>query len=136
MEVLLSVALIALIAGLSIPVYQTLQVRNDLDVAATTATETLRRAQVLSQAVDGDARWGVHMQSGSITLFQGASYASRNEEFDEVFAVPTVITPSGTKEFVYAKFSGLPQTTGTLTLTSDNDETRNITVNEKGTITY
>lgn len=136
LEVLLSVAIIALIAGLSIPVYQTLQLRNELDIAAVTAAQTLRRAQVLSQAVEGDANWGVYAQSGSITLFQGASYAGRDSGFDEVFNVPTTITPSGTQEFVYSKFSGLPQSTGALTFTSDNDETRNITINEKGTITY
>lgn len=136
LEVLLSVALIALIAGLSIPVYQTLQLRNELDIAAATTAQTLRRAQVLSRAVDGDTSWGLYAQSGSITLFQGTSYAGRNTGFDEVFSVPTTITPSGTQEFVYAKFSGLPQSIGTLTLTSDNNETRNITINEKGTITY
>lgn len=136
LEVLLSLTLIALIAGFSIPLYHKLQMNNDLDIAAVIMAQTLRRAQMLSQAVDGDTNWGVYAQSGSITLFQGASYVERNTELDEVFSVPTTITPSGTREFVYSKFFGLLQKTGTLTLTSDNNETRNLVINEKGIITY
>ena len=136
LEVLLSIAIIAGLAGMSIPVYQALQMRNDLDIATVTAAQTLRRAQTLAQAVDGDTSWGVYTQSGSITLFRGTSYASRDTDVDEVFTVPTTITPTGRQEFVYIKFSGVPQNTGTLTLTSEANEIRNITVNGKGTIIY
>lgn len=136
LEVLLSVAIIALIAGVGAPIYQSFQVRNDLDVATNTISQSLRRAQVLSQAVDGDTTWGISVQSGAITLFQGASYASRNTNFDEVFDLPGSITTSGVSEIIYEKFTGEPQTTGTVTLTSNTNEAKNITINEKGTITY
>ena len=136
LEVLLSVAVIALIAGLGAPIYQSFQVRNDLDVATNTISQSLRRAQVLSQAVDGDTTWGISVQSGAIILFQGASYASRNTNFDEVFDLPGSITPSGVSEIIYEKFTGEPQNTGTVTLTSNTNEARNITINEKGNITY
>lgn len=136
LEVLLSVAIIALIAGIGTPIYQAFQVRNDLDVATNTISQSFRRAQVLSQAVDGDTTWGLSVQSGAIILFQGASYASRNTNFDEVFDLPGSITTSGVSEIVYNKFTGEPQNTGTVTLTSNANETRNITINGKGTITY
>lgn len=136
LEVLLSLAAIVLISGLSIPVYQSFQVRNDLDIAATTYTQTLRRAQILSQAIDGDIAWGVNIISGSITLFRGTSYLTRDSDFDEVFAIPASITPSGIVEVVFTKFTGLPQTTGSVTLTSNTNETRVITINTRGTINY
>lgn len=136
LEVMLSVAIIALIAGLGTPIYQGFQVRNDLDVAANSVATSLRRAQILSQAVDGDTSWGLSIQSGEITLFRGASYASRSAEYDEVFNLQGSITPSGVSEIVYEKFTGIPQTTGTIILTSNANETRNIIINEKGTITY
>ena len=136
LEILLSLAIVVLIAGFSIPIYHRLQISNNLDIAAVTATQTLRRAQVLSQAVDGDISWGVYIQSGSIILFKGTSYRSRDSSFDEVFEVPTSITLSGTQEYVFTKFTGLPQTTDSLTLTSANNETRTITINAKGMVGY
>ena len=136
LEVLLSVSVIGIIAGIAIPVYQSFQTRNDLDIAAAAIAQSLRRAQVLAEAVDGDISWGVFVASGALTLFQGTSYAARNSSFDEVFEVPTSITPSGVAEVVFAKFTGLPQTTGTVTLTSTNNETREITINAKGMVSY
>lgn len=135
-EVLLSAALIAIIAGLSAPVYQSFQVKNDLDIAQNTAGQTLRRAQILSQSVDGDVSWGVKMQSGSIVLFKGASYAARDAGFDEIFDVPSNIIPSGLTEIIFAKFSGLPQSAGTAALTAPTGEIKTITINEKGTVLY
>lgn len=136
LEVLLSVATVAIIAGMGIPIYQSLQVRNDLDIAAVTIVQNFRRAQTLAQAIDGDISWGLYVQSGSITLFQGASYASRDTNFDEVFDVPISIVPSGIQEVVFTKFSGEPQTTGTVTLISNTNEIRNITINAKGMVSY
>lgn len=135
-EVLMAVATIGLIAGIGVPVYQSFQVRNDLDIAATSFVQSLRRAQILAGAVDGDTGWGVRIQLGSITLFRGASYVARDATFDEVFQAPTGIAPSGAQEIVFAKFTGLPETTGTTVLTSNTNETRTITINTKGTVSY
>ncbi len=136
LEVLLSIATITIIAGIIIPVYESFQVRNDLDIAAVEIAQSLRRSQALSQAVDGDISWGIKIQSGSIVVFKGASYATRDATFDELFDMPTSITPSGVSEVVFAKFTGLPQTTGTITLTSNANETRNIIINAKGMVSY
>ncbi len=135
-EVLLSIAMIAIISGISTPVYQLFITRNNLDITATTIAQSLRRAQVLSQAVDDNISWGVSIQLGNIILFKGVNYASRDASFDEIFELPTNITPSGISEIVFAQFTGLPQTTGTTTLTSDTNEVRTIVVNSKGMIGY
>ncbi len=135
-EVMLSLAMIAILAGVSLPIYQSFQVRNDLDIAAVTIAQSMRRAQTLSQAVDGDITWGVDIQSGSITIYKGASYAGRDATYDELFNMPTSTTPSGLSGVVFAKFTGMPQITGTITLTSNLNETRTITINSKGTISY
>lgn len=135
LEVILSLAIVAILTGLSLPVYRTLMIKNDLDTAAVTIAQSLRRAQTLSQAVDGNTSWGVKVQSGSITLFKGTSYASRDSSFDETFDTPGSISFSGVQEVVFSKFSGEAQTTGTATLASESD-TRSITINSKGVISY
>lgn len=135
LEVLLTVATIAVLAGFSLPVFRTMLTKNDLDVATVTVAQTLRRAQVLSQAVDGDTTWGVKVQSGSITLFKGTSFASRDTNFDEVTSIPTSIGIGGVNEVAYTKFAGLPQPTGSTTLSISNDA-KTLTINEKGMVSY
>jgi len=136
LEVLLSVAIVAILFSIAVPLFLTLYRRNDADTSVNAIVQSLRRAQTLSQAVDDDTTWGVRVQSGSITLFRGASYAARETGFDETYDLAPTITPSGLQEVVYSKFSGMPQQTGTILLTLNSGGTRDITVNAKGTIIY
>ncbi|MEY4744550.1 MAG: hypothetical protein RL272_495 [Candidatus Parcubacteria bacterium] len=137
LEVLLTVSIIGILAGASLPIYQRFQVRNDLDVAAMTAVQSLRRAQTYSQAVAGDSPWGVSVQSGAIVLFKGSSYAARDPAFDESFGMPSSVSASGATDVTFSAFTGLPQTTGTLTLTAAAvGEARTVTVNGKGMVDY
>lgn len=133
-EMLLSVAVIGLLVGMSVPVYRNMFVKNDLDVAATTVAETLRRAQVQSQSSDGDISWGVKVQTGKISLFKGTSYITQDPNYEEKFDMPASIAISGTSEIVFTKFTG-ETTGGTITLSSDTDS-KDITVNSKGMVGY
>lgn len=136
-EMLLVVAVVAALAGISAPIYQSFQVKNDLDVAANNAAQMLRRAQLLAQTVDGDSMWGVKAQSGSLVLFKGTSFSSgRDAAYDEIFDLPSAISPSAVTEFNFNKLTGLPTAGGTLTLTSNNGDVRNIIVNAKGMVSY
>lgn len=136
LEVVLTVSVIAALMALAIPVYQSFQVKNDLDIAAQTMAQSLRRAQILAQAVEGDASWGVQAASGAIVLFKGVNFATRDPNYDETFEVPGSITSSGLLEVVFSKFSGLPQSTGLITLTTVTNETKTITINAKGAVLY
>lgn len=135
-EILLVLAGIGIIAGMSAPVYQSFQVRNDLDVATVTLAQSYRRAQMLARATDGNSTWGVSISSGHIVVFKGVTYASRDTAYDEESTIPTSITPTGVSEVVFAKLTGTPGITGTTTLTSNNNETRSININAKGTVNY
>lgn len=136
LELMLSIALISILTVISIPVYQGFQVKNDLDLTTTQVAQTLRRAQVLSQAVDGGTNWGMAIADGNIVLFKGTSYATRDTAYDEVTDLPGSLTASGVTEVVFSTLYGFPNTTGTLTLTSTTNDSRTITLNEKGTVTY
>ena len=136
LEVLLSVAIVAVLFSISVPLFLSLYKRNDADVSVNVISQSLRRAQTLSQAVDDDTTWGVRVEAPNITLFKGATYATRDSAFDETYELSSTITASGLSEVVFAKFSGLPQQTGTILLTINSGETRDITINAKGTISY
>ena len=129
-------ALIAALSAITIPIYQSFQVRNDLELAVNTAAQTLRRAQTLAQSVASDTLWGVFVGSSTITLFQGSSFSGRVTSSDEAFDLPSTILPSGLQEIVFSKFYGEPQETGTLTLTSSGNDTRSVSIGIKGLVEY
>jgi len=135
-EMLIVLALLGAIAAVGIPVYYTIQGRNDADVAVQSIALSLRRAQLLSEGSSGDSVWGVHMATGTVTVFRGASYASRATSFDEVNDLSPAITASGVNDVTYSKVYGLPSATGTMLLTSKADGTRTITINTKGGVSY
>jgi prepilin-type N-terminal cleavage/methylation domain-containing protein len=136
LEVLLSVTIMTIIVGISVPVYETFVRRNDMDLAAQNLVLTLRRAQSYARSVKSDAVWSVEVESGAVTLFQGTDFGSRDTAFDESFPLPPSVTPSGLTEVQFSKFNALPSTTGSITLTSSASGTRVITINAKGTVDY
>lgn len=136
LEVLLVVSMITVLAGIMIPVYQNFQVKNDLDIAANSVASSFHRAKTLATASEGDSQWGVRVQSGSITVFRGTSYAGRNSAFDEIFTVPTTITPSGLGEVVFDRLTGTALSTGTVTLTALTGRVRTVAITAKGAVSY
>jgi prepilin-type N-terminal cleavage/methylation domain-containing protein len=136
LEIALSISILGIIFGMTIPMYRIFTVRNDLDIAAGTLVQNYRRAQTLSMLADGDSMWGVHVATGSILIYKGSSYVSRDEAVDENTEIPTSIIISGLTNVTFSKKSGIPQSTGTTTFTSITNETRNVTINQKGMVDY
>lgn len=136
-ELLLSVSIIVILVGLSLPVYFNFVARNDLNIATQNLTSSFRRAQTNARGVNGDASWGVAIVSESVVLFKGATYATRDSTYDEVSGLQGSITTSGITEVVFSKLFGAPNTTGTVTLSNtQTNETRTVTLNAKGTVSY
>ena len=136
LEVLISVAIVGILAGISIPVYRSLQTRNDLDLTVSIVVQNLRRAQVLSQAIQGGSEWGVNVSPGLVTLFRGGGFAARDPSSDELFEVSDTITPSGIGEVVFSRLIGDPSDSGDIVLTAISGDTRTITINSKGSISF
>lgn len=137
LEVLLSVTILALLAGLSLPVYASFQSRNDIDLTTQSIAFALRRAETYSRAVTGDSQWGVEIQSNAAILFKGAVFAGRDTSFDENIPLSSTISRSGLSEVVFTKFTAAPSATGTITLVSgSSNDTRTITINAKGMVNY
>jgi type II secretory pathway pseudopilin PulG len=136
LETILVIALVVGIAGMSAPLYQSFQVRNELDVTANTVVQSMRRAQALSQSGEQDSEWGVYMESGSVILFKGTSYLTRDTGFDELFSVKDALVFTGLQEVVFDRLTGVTDSVGTATLTSSTDEVREIVVNAKGNVSF
>lgn len=135
-EMLLVVALIALLGLVSVPVYMTVQNRNDLDLQKSILVQSLRRAEVLSSSMKEDSAWGVYIDGSKMVIFKGSSYSFRDSAFDEEFLIPASVSVEGIKEVVFEKLTGEPNPTGDITLISNINESRIISINEKGSINY
>jgi len=136
LELLLSIAIIAVLAVIAIPFYASYQTRNDFHLAVESTVQSLRRAQILARAMAGDSSWGVHIETGSVTLFRGVDYPSRDIGVDESSTMPTNIQLAGLTDVVFAKFTGLPTSSGSFVFTSITGDMASITVNSKGMIDY
>ena len=136
LEMLLSISIIALIGALATPVFQSFQNRSDLNVAVGALAQNARRAQVLALGNTHETNWGVSVSNGEILMFSGTSSTTRNSQYDEIFAISPSLTITGQSEFIFNKTTGLVSATGTVTLTSVNNESRNLSINRKGIIDY
>ncbi len=136
-EALLSMLIISILIGLSLPLYASFQDRNNVDLTTQSLAEMLRRAEIYARGVNGDSQWGVEIQPGSAVLFKGASFASRDTSFDESTTIASTVTMGGLTEVLFSKLSGAPNVTGNITLfaTRTND-TRTVNINARGTIAY
>jgi hypothetical protein len=101
-----------------------------------TTVHALREAGFFSETMKEDSQWGVNMATSTITVFKGATYATRDTTWDETYTFPPSITLSGIAQEVYTKNSNTPATTGTITLTSTFYDTRTITINADGILDY
>jgi Tfp pilus assembly protein FimT len=135
-EVLLVIALMLLSAGVGIPAFSSLQRQNDADLASETIVQTLRRAQLNAGSVLNDSPWGVYIGQGTITLFEGSSYAARVPSSDEVFEIPTTVSLSGLNEVVFAGIMVKTTNTGAIVINSPGSASRTIEINEFGMLEF
>jgi|GEM_PF-660028 len=126
-EVVVTIGVLSIMTGLSVPVFRTYQIRNDLNLATEQSTQGLARAKLLSQTRERDSEWGFFVPTG--TLYKGVSYEARDTNFDEVYPMPSTITTSGSiLEVSFGKGDGLPSQTGSIVLTALDGEYRTIVV--------
>lgn len=133
LELMLVVALGTVITALTVPVGIRFFQTQSLDESADTLLSNLRRAEAQAMFQKNDSAFGVKFLSGSYILFQGSSYASSTQSEVESFSLPSGITMSGIDEVVFAKLTGVPNATGTLTMTSGGGS-RALNINAQGKV--
>lgn len=133
---LLVVASLAILLGITTPVYYNFSSRNDLDNAATLSTLALRTAHQRARGVEHDDAWGVYATTSAIYIYKGTDFLARDPLYDERIDISGAVQISGTDNFVFEKFTGIPVTSGMLVLESGTEGARSIAVNAAGTVSY
>ena len=144
LEIILVVAIIAILTAVVIPISQTAFTQNSLDTVTRNIESDLSLAQTYARSGKNNSAWGVHIENNIVTIFAGSVYDPTNANgLNEVYAIPTLVTFSGTlynggiMNVVFAEGSGLPNisnSTGNLALTSKQGIRKTIEINSQGQI--
>lgn len=95
--------------------------------------DALQRARHNAILQKNDSPFGVHLDSDSVTIFQGATYLERVEDQDQDIPVISGIIFSGLEDVIFSKLTGLPSATGIITIGHDTIS-KEILISESGDI--
>jgi len=104
-----------------------------LDGTSRDILTNLRLAQSQATSQRDDSDFGLYLEQGTITLFKGSGYSTREVAYDWVIEFSDQIIISGLSEVVFYCLTGLPSDTGEIRLESI-DRTNIITINQHGAI--
>jgi len=134
-EVMLVMGVLGIITGLAIPFYQSFQISSALDNAGQEITQALRTTQSRAMSSRGLSSQGVHFDLNKFIIFQGDIYNPADPD-NEIFEVANTvdITSSGSSDIVFSVGEGLPDSQPVITITSSNNESHSISINNLGRI--
>lgn len=133
-EVLLVIGLLALLGVLSVPFYQTFHVQSQLDTASTEALQAVRTAQLNSMTGQNDIEHGVHFEAGQFIVFEGPAYVPGSpNNFATTISPALSLTTSFGPDIIFAQRTGIPDQTGTITISSSN-KSHTLSINALGTV--
>lgn len=135
MEILVNLAIGLILVGLAVYATSHFIENRDLEAVSDTLVSYLRSAEARAIQSEGDTSHGVSTAGSKITLFRGTSYASRTTAYDTTLPYDSYIHFSGISEVVFAKQTGLPSATGTITVTNGIKSTI-ITIYSTGAISW
>lgn len=121
LELLIVIAIMAVILVIVIPSFLSFRRNSILNTEAQELVTMINRARLLSVSSKNDDRFGIHLEAGNVTLFQGATYtvgAPTNEvhSFDSAVALSMITINGGGSELLFEKVTGATSQNATTTL--------------------
>jgi len=119
LEVLLVTTIAAMIFFVAIPYSLNFYRAQLVEDTRANIIDALQRARHNAILQKEDSDFGVTLSevANSYIIFQGSSYNTRIAVQDEVFPVVDSIILGGLADVIFSKLTGLPNATGTITLT-------------------
>ncbi len=135
-EILIGIAIMAGLASfgffIAMNQYRAYVLESDWDTAASLLQTARSRAM---NNINGSDH-GFYFAENDFIVFQGASYASRNGDYDEIIPRSTLVSVSGPEEIVFKRLRGDIDVSGTLITLSNGERSRTITLNNEGLISW
>ncbi len=138
-EILVAVAILVIITTFSVTAFRNIYLRSAERIAGAEIADALREARTNSIGSKGNAIYGVHISTSTVTRFVGSTYVAGNASntvysFDGgALATGTLVT-SGTS-ITFSRLTGTPSATGTIYVVDmDGTSTTTITIESTGLI--
>lgn len=130
-EILLVIAIVAILAASAAPFLSSFVLRNNHDIARDRLLGSLRKAQSYSMTKKNGAIWGVCLpDSTTIRLYRGSC---NSPAFAQDYTFNSNVTVSGFSDVTFSKHRGEPSTTVNALITS-SQSSNTVTVNAAGRI--
>lgn len=148
MEVMVVVAMAAVLGLLASPILSTDAARTDARDFSLEASDAVREAQASVMAGKDNAKFGVHFEGTKFVFFEGATYSSSDAN-NVVHSIGKRVTVtavalsggsctlpagSGNCDLHFTDHKGTPTETGSVTFTGDDGTVRTLTVNAAGMV--
>lgn len=138
-ELLISFAIISVIAAITIVSYGALKSRADLNGNAQNIISILNVARSKTTASEGPSQWGAHFETSLFALFKGATY-NVSDSYTKIYNLPSslelvnISLYGGGANVVFDRITGQTQNDGSITLRkiSEPSSLVNITIEQSG----
>jgi len=135
-EVIVIIALVLLVGGMSIEAFSSLSKHEALSANTIVLATRLRDARAQTLASVGGAQYGVRIATTTLTFFRGASY-DPSSATNDVFQLSSYVRASSSAEsFVFERLTGNSSASGTIEmyLASDFGQKKTVTVQSSGLV--
>jgi type II secretory pathway pseudopilin PulG len=135
-ETLIVIAIMIVLITVTLAVFSSFKNYEALNKDAQMVIETIRQAKNLTLNSKNSSQYGVHFESGSLTLFVGSTYTAgttTNQVYSFNPSVTATTSLSGGVNIVFKRLTGETDNNGTITLSSAfSTTTKTITVYKTG----
>lgn len=139
-ELLVSVAIIGVVAVLLISGFNSFRESTQLNEAHSNILGILRDARSRTLSGEKNTHYSVHFEENQVVLFSGSLYVSGFSS-NEVYSLPSLtrissISLGGPTEVIFARLTGSASASGTITIqsTSNSSKTKTIIITSSGSI--
>lgn len=140
LEILLSIAILVIAATILTSAFSQFRASSLLVETEATIKGIVHDARARTLGSESNNQYGVHFETTQVVLFLGNIY-NASASTNEIYILPVGITISSVglvfgNEVVFARLTGLPSTTGTITfqLIRDSAQTKTITILSSGIV--
>jgi len=140
MEILIVIAIIGILIAISVTVFKRFNSLERISKDAELVVEVIRQARSRTVASEGAQVYGVHFESGSVTLFTGSTYSAGALD-NQVYlltvpnTISTITLSGGGSDVLFARLTGEATKNGTITLTSpQTPRTKVVTIYKTGLV--
>lgn len=142
LELLMTVAIMAILAAIIVSPFAQFRNSKVLDTAGENALSILTKARGNTLSSKNSYQYGVHFESSQMVLFRGATYSSsdpNNEAviLDNALEISSIYLAGGVSDAVlFDRLTGKTSQDGTVVIwvKSDTSKTRTITINATGVV--